>query len=78
MLEAETLRQQAAENMKTDAEFSTSALFYVLRLLDECLKQFLRVVACGESRFDNRVVFESRELLQVECREFMVSRIAEI
>ena len=64
--------------MKTDAELSTSALFYVLRLLDECVKQFFRFIACGKSRFDNRVVFESRELLQVECCKFMVSRVAEI
>ena len=78
MLEAETLRQQVAEKMKTDAELSTSALFYVLLLLDECLKQLFRVIACGKSRFDNRAVFESRELLQVECCKFMVSRIAEI
>jgi len=67
-----------AGNIKTDAEFSTSALFYVLRLLDECVEQLLRFRACDKTRFDNRAVFESRELLQVECREFMVSRIAEI
>ena len=44
---------------KTDAEFLTSALFYVLRLLDEYLKQLLRFIACDKSRLDNRAVFET-------------------